>query len=579
MGNFTSRRESRRQIKQISSFLRNFFEEEELKVLIRNVTMRSAIEHLADEVSYSSKGRCVETFMSLVWQHDVLPLLVKELFSLRPHRYAEICDIISNRGESDSTVSASGPGRVGVRAGVVLAALGGVIAVAFALSSWVGSTHGWLDEKPSVVAVVDSVSTAIVAETQSLPVISGEALTNKEFARSSGCGDRAFHPPKHLPSIAIRVASRQVPGRDGWIRMSPNLSVGVVAEHVLEHDWMHLSAKQGAYIPPNMVTLHLGGDYFATTLTLRQLLASRGHGDPMDQRAQRSREGSVTSPGSVPSAIPNTPSKPAVGASPRVEVPLTTHNNPTSNDQSPFEIGPNPEAAGDGSFLASLPALQCPGIDDTCAHLTALPPKFGAREFSVELRVQFTAPIDSGDDEGGDKGFVLGTVDPSCRACTFALYFGDDGHLRWDVGNTILLIDPHRRHDDQWHDIFLVRRWQPDGAATYELWVDGEMADIDAVDRRSNLAMLWNDDEGRLVQPWLLRFDGQIEAICLWGGARSEWALERRTTCRAAHQDINDLDTAILFDDSPTCVTNEACIELSAGEISTTERERVSSRK
>ncbi|MCU0698662.1 MAG: LamG domain-containing protein [Myxococcaceae bacterium] len=172
--------------------------------------------------------------------------------------------------------------------------------------------------------------------------------------------------------------------------------------------------------------------------------------------------------------------------------------------------------------------VNAAGADDY-GVLTALPPGFGAGEFTFELwirpdpafptglctdgtagqRTQWCSP-DPAPGSSSDwwfKGnFLLdGHNNMSFSAGTFSLQLVGAGRVRWQLGDqgstgpgATWGVQAHPSAtvpsllDGRWHHLACIRRWQGATQARLELWVDGVLTGTQVSDVRTNLATIWS---------------------------------------------------------------------------------------
>jgi hypothetical protein len=170
------------------------------------------------------------------------------------------------------------------------------------------------------------------------------------------------------------------------------------------------------------------------------------------------------------------------------------------------------------------------------ADQRALPPTFGAGEFTLELWIKPDNSFPVGDTDRGTIGqlknwteidirpysrhdwwyegnwLLDGHTRPrgysplDSREGTFSLQFYGGGRLRWMFADDADVVpigkvwavqaQPARSTasllDGKWHQVSCVRRWTEDSKAQLELWIDGKLIAAQKIPQRVNMRRFWD---------------------------------------------------------------------------------------
>jgi len=170
------------------------------------------------------------------------------------------------------------------------------------------------------------------------------------------------------------------------------------------------------------------------------------------------------------------------------------------------------------------------------ADQRALPPTFGAGEFTLELWIKPDNSFAVGDTERGTIGQLMnwteydvrpysrhdwwyegnwlldghtrprGFSSSDTREGTFSLQFYGGGRLRWMFADDADVVpvgkvwavqaQPARNTasllDGKWHAVACVRRWREDTKAQLELWIDGKLIASQKIPQRVNMRRFWD---------------------------------------------------------------------------------------
>lgn len=170
------------------------------------------------------------------------------------------------------------------------------------------------------------------------------------------------------------------------------------------------------------------------------------------------------------------------------------------------------------------------------ADQRALPPAFGAGEFTLEFWIKPDNSFPVGDTDRGTIGQLTnwseidfrpysrpdwwyegnwlldghsrprGFSPADTREGTFSLQFYGGGRLRWMFADDADVVpvgkvwavqaQPARSTasllDGKWHAVACVRRWTDDGKGKLELWIDGKLIAVQKIPQRVNMRRFWD---------------------------------------------------------------------------------------
>jgi hypothetical protein len=188
------------------------------------------------------------------------------------------------------------------------------------------------------------------------------------------------------------------------------------------------------------------------------------------------------------------------------------------------------------AFAGSLRFLPNEPRQFDFADQRALPPTFGAGEFTLELWMKPDNSFPVGDTDRGTIGQLTNWSETDLRPYsrpdwwyegnwlldghtrprgyspldsregTFSLQFYGGGRLRWMFADDADVVpvgkvwavqaQPARATpsllDGKWHQVTCVRRWIDDGKAQLELWIDGKLIATQKIPQRVNMRKYWD---------------------------------------------------------------------------------------
>lgn len=399
-----------------------------------------------------------------------------------------------------------------------------------------------------------SLVTALVAAPAPVAKPPLEPLPSRSESRSSAPG-RFEHAPAESPIERVSepacarpglheipsqerrdllIVSTRRPTNTAWLTFSADLDSGEAARHILTHHFLRTDEQ--------IIPL-LAGD----RLKLCVLDACAGPGTPISALFRGSGPTHAR-----PAAAPNTESKFGLRKD-LADPPRPAARTDASGRDGDKSLGAVTPTVGfvrlDDLYLfhpaEPRSALACTDWDLPCARTIALPARTGHGEFtlSIHLRLDATeprplsAPVAPYSDDCWWRGEqpILADASGACgEAARFALLLRDDGGLRWliedgaDVGpGRAWSIDapastPRGVLDANWHHIALVRRFDDDGDASLELWLDGALQGVETSHSRIDLAGRWLAPDGSLRAPWHWSLKGDLGLMHVWEYALSE---------------------------------------------------------